>query len=196
LKTQADAADIYSTRTKPTPEITMADTAARVRLASVATAGLCALGLVLAPVATASTSHPTKADKVGAVHAYDHALLKDANSARSSKRTHRYAMNTKLRGIALQWAKHLASAGALSHNPDLVSDISKVCPHWTTLGENVGVSTGPSAGELFSAYMHSPPHKANILDKHYTVVGIETFTVTHDGVQQHWNVMDFANHCG
>jgi uncharacterized protein YkwD len=44
--------------------------------------------------------------------------------------------------------------------------------------------------------MHSPPHRANILDKHYTVLGIATVSVTRNGVTTQWNVMDFANHCG
>jgi uncharacterized protein YkwD len=174
------------------------------RAASAATAGACALGLLLAPAAvaaTATSSSTAKATagphtKVGSIRPYDHALLVDANSARVSDRRHTYRMNAKLRGVALGWAKHLASAGALSHNPNLVRDVSRVCPNWTTIGENVGYSTGPNAGELFSAYMHSPEHKANILDSHYTVVGIETATIVRNGVAVHWNVMDFANHCG
>jgi uncharacterized protein YkwD len=150
-----------------------------------------------APAALAATSsHHAKSATVGTVRPYDHTLLQDANSARSGSSVHHYAMNTKLRRVALNWAKHLASQGALEHNPNLVKEVTKACPNWTTLGENVGESAGGHAGTLFSAYMHSPEHKANILDKHYTVVGIETVTVTRGGVKQQWNVMDFANHCG
>lgn len=157
---------------------------------------LVATALTAVPSAVAATATHRTHHSVGAVRTYDHSLLVDVNGARGAVSHHAYTMKAGLRSIALNWAKHLASAGALEHNPNLVKQVTKVCPNWTTLGENVGESSGNNANSLFSAYMHSPEHKANILNSHYTVVGIETYTVIRNGVKQQWNVMDFANHCG
>jgi len=178
------------------------------RAAAVLALGVGAVALTAAPAATAAASgaHPAgdhlAGTRVVATHAaapvrpYDRSLLTDVNDARANTDHRSYAMSTKLGNVAFNWAKHLARTETLEHNPDLVRDITKVCPHWTQLGENVGDSSGDHAGSLFTAYMHSPPHRANILDSHFTVVGIETVTVVRNGQSQQWNVMDFANHCG
>jgi uncharacterized protein YkwD len=166
----------------------------RARLAAVG--AVVALTLGAAPAAhgvsvAGATSHPSIS-----IPAYDHVLLVEVNAARIQDRRHSYESSTRLAPIAHAWAKHLANHGALEHNPNLVKDVTKVCPDWTTLGENVGYSFGSNAHELFSAYMHSPPHKANILDSHYKMVSIQTYTVVRHGQVEQWNVMDFANHCG
>ncbi len=177
---------------------------ARVRGLVTAVAFACAAAVAVAPAGASATTAPHYASariSTTAVHghfrirAYDHSLLNRVNSARAANARHSYTMIHKLHHVARLWARHLAATGVLEHNPALVADVSRVCPNWTALGENVGVEGGSNAGELFSAYMHSPPHRANILDSSYTVVGIATVTVTWHGQQTQWNVMDFANHC-
>ena len=59
----------------------------------------------------------------------------------------------------------------LYHNPNLTSDVK----NWRWVGENVGY--GPDALTVHVAFMHSPAHKANILDRDYTEVGIGAVTV-------------------
>jgi uncharacterized protein YkwD len=68
--------------------------------------------------------------------------------------------------IATAWAQRMAGTGVLQHNPRLVSQITS----WTAVGENVGV--GGTSATLHSAFMHSAPHRANILGAAYTSVGI------------------------
>jgi len=128
---------------------------------------------------------------------YDSGLLKDTNSVRAEYGTHDYRANHKLWRISHAYAEHLAATGQLVHNPNLESEVSRACPDWTSLGENIGVSTGGGSGahQMFEAYMHSPPHRANLLDSSYRQVGIATVKVTRHGKVQKWNVMDFANHC-
>ncbi len=55
-------------------------------------------------------------------------------------------------------------------------------------GENVGYNTDFSG--LHSAWMHSPPHRKNILDPNYTLVGIGVVRGA-DGV--YWATQDFAH---
>ena len=56
---------------------------------------------------------------------------------------------------------------------------------WITIGENIARGSGDwgSAGAIFDSWMHSPEHKANILDKSYKEVGIGVASGTFEGVQ-------------
>ncbi|HTR71176.1 MAG TPA: CAP domain-containing protein [Mycobacteriales bacterium] len=164
------------------------------------TAAVAALGLAFAPLAaSASTATParTGVNRHPAAHvrAYDQTMLTDANNARAANQVHRFSMNHKLWKIAHAWAKHLSKTGTLEHNAALVQDVTAACPHWTAVGENVGVTYGENEHHMFEAYMHSPPHRANILDKHYRQVGIATVRVVRHGQTEQWNVMDFGNRC-
>ena len=60
----------------------------------------------------------------------------------------------------------MADRSKLYHNPGLTSDVN----NWRWVGENVGY--GPDADTVHVAFMNSPAHKANILDRDYTEVGI------------------------
>jgi uncharacterized protein YkwD len=130
------------------------------------------------------------------VRGFDSALLGHSNRARAAHDAGRYAMNRKLWAVAHHWAEHLAHAGVLEHNPQLTKELSVQCPRWTAIGENVGVVNEAGEGDLFAAYMASPEHRANILDRRYRQVGIASVKVTTaSGQVQEWDVMDFGNHC-
>lgn len=186
--------------------MTSRPTQLRTRLAAVAVVGVTALVTVPTGVAPAwgSGSHRHASSHHGVAHSraavaiksYDLSLFADVNTARTNNARHSYNHSRRVHRIARGWANHLASTGYLAHNPNLVAQITRACPHWTSLGENVGVEGGTSPAQMFSAYMNSPPHRANILDAHYTILGIATVSVTQDGATTQWNVMDFANHCG
>jgi uncharacterized protein YkwD len=108
---------------------------------------------------------------------------------------HSLATRSSLHAIAHAWAVKLAKAGSLSHNPRLEADINAVCPNWTAIGENVAISKSKKASHVFAQYMHSPPHKANLLDASYRQVGFASVKVVTHGHLRIFNVMDFANHC-
>jgi uncharacterized protein YkwD len=166
------------------------------RVAVFVTAFATSLGLAAAPLgASAAPAHVVHRHPAAHVRAYDNTLLSDANNARSANSVKQYAMNHRLWKVAHAWAKHLASTGVLEHNPALVHDVTNACPNWTATGENVGVTYGETVHQLFQAYMHSPPHRANILDKRYSQVGIATVRVVKNGQVQQWDVMDFGNRC-
>jgi uncharacterized protein YkwD len=158
-------------------------------IAAASAATILGLATPAGVAATASSHHHSQ------VRSYDAHLLAHSNSARTSDNTHSYKMNHKLWNVAHKWAEHLAHTGVLEHNPALEHQISNRCPRWTAIGENVGVVYGNSVRELFRAYMQSPEHRANILDRSYHQVGIATVKVTRHGQVQEWDVMDFGNHC-
>jgi hypothetical protein len=100
---------------------------------------------------------------------------------------------------SLQWDERL-SAAATSHAAMLGKNqqLSHVFPGEPPLqqrlsavplalsGENVGVDS--SIAGVHQGFMHSPPHRANILNPHYDAVGIGI--VMRDG--RYWVAQDFA----
>ena len=73
---------------------------------------------------------------------------------------------TKLQRAARAWASELAATQFLRHNPNLPEQVRP----FYTVGENVGY--GPDWRTVYAAFMASPPHRANILDRRYTSVGV------------------------
>jgi uncharacterized protein YkwD len=119
-----------------------------------------------------------------------HAASSDAFSYLSRLNAERKAhglpaltMRSDLNAVAQRWAGHMASAGALSHNPGLVSQVA----NWQGVGENVGA--GPTIADLDNAFMASPKHRDNVLDGTYNDVGIGT--VHSGGVI--WITVDFRD---
>ena len=93
------------------------------------------------------------------------------NSARAAAGLAPYAVASDLSAVALGQAERMASAQKLFHNPNLAADVKG----WSYVGENVGY--GPDVATLQSAFMHSPDHRANILDHDFTQVGVGAVTV-------------------
>ncbi|HEY1963430.1 MAG TPA: CAP domain-containing protein [Acidobacteriaceae bacterium] len=71
-------------------------------------------------------------------------------------------------------ADQMVRHGELSHQydgePDLVTRAGHDGAHFSTVAENIAVAPTPEAVE--SEWMHSPPHRHNILDDRLTTVGI------------------------
>jgi uncharacterized protein YkwD len=88
------------------------------------------------------------------------------NAARSQHHRQPLAMRSDLQTIAQRWATRMAASGTLAHNPQLGRQVR----HYKVAGENVGY--GPGIRQVHTALMHSPGHRANILNKGYTQVGM------------------------
>ncbi len=114
-------------------------------------------------------------------------LATATNTARVSAGLPALTENAQLDAVAQAWATKLAAAGVLSHNPAIRTQVT----NWTVLGENVGM-----AGDIptvQNAFMHSPEHKANILDARYTQMGVGSATSIYPscGCPVLWVVVDF-----
>jgi uncharacterized protein YkwD len=88
------------------------------------------------------------------------------NKARSAAGVHRLTTRAHLVSVARSWAARMADQNRLYHNPRLTSDVT----NWRYVGENVGY--GPTAVSVHVAFMNSPGHRANILDRDFTEVGV------------------------
>ncbi len=95
----------------------------------------------------------------------------------------------KLGGLAQGWSEVIAADGVLRHR-DLASVIAspEYAGFWT-LGENIAVApAGTPINELEAAWMASPPHRANILNPGFNLIGVG-FTQWNG---QLWAVVDFG----
>jgi len=143
-------------------------TALPVQLANRALAAITASLLVLAALVTGTvTAQPAGASTVET--SFTHKL----NHARTIRGVPALHVSASLVAVARAQAARMASRDLLYHNPNLTTDVK----NWRFVGENVGY--GPDAGTVHRAFMHSPPHRANILDRDYAQVGIGS--VTKDG---------------
>lgn len=104
------------------------------------------------------------------------------NAERQANGLRPYTVASDLTSIARQHSDRMASQSKLYHNPSLTSEVQ----NWQAVGENVG--EGPTVSDIHSAFMHSPEHRANILDHDYTQVGVG---VTVDKSGQIWVTEDF-----
>jgi uncharacterized protein YkwD len=89
------------------------------------------------------------------------------NSLRASKGLSQLQVSGELVGVARRWTDRMVADGAISHNPNLGSQVSG---NWTKLGENVGV--GYDVDGLMKAFINSPSHYRNLVDPEWTHVGV------------------------
>lgn len=109
------------------------------------------------PAAQAAVPEPTRVEAT---------FLARIADARASHDLPAYRVGSTITEVAREQALRMAKRNTLYHNPELTSDVS----NWRYLGENVGY--GPDALTVHRAFMHSAPHRANILDRDYTRVGV------------------------
>jgi hypothetical protein len=95
------------------------------------------------------------------------AFLADINALRARVGVGPLSVDSQLTSIARSWSQQMADAGGISHNPSLKDLVTSL---WTKLGENVGM--GPSEATVFTAFVNSPHHYANLVDPDFNYVGV------------------------
>lgn len=88
------------------------------------------------------------------------------NSIRSGNGLGSLSVASDLVSVARRHSARMAAAGSIWHNPNLGREVTG----WQVVGENVGM--GPSVPDLMDAFMNSPGHRANILDRVYRQIGV------------------------
>jgi hypothetical protein len=109
-------------------------------------------------------------------------FVADMNAARQANGLHPYAVSYDLTSVARQHSQQMAARQSLYHNPSLTTDVH----NWRAVGENVG--EGPTVQDIHEAFMHSPEHRANILDHDFTQVGVGVSVDKHGTI---WVTEDF-----
>lgn len=98
-------------------------------------------------------------------------MLTLTNKSRAAYGMRAYHASAELARVARTQAMRMATQNKLYHNPQLRYAVKSY--RW--VGENVGYS--PNAYTLQRAFMQSPSHRANILNRKYTQVGIGAVVV-------------------
>ena len=129
------------------------------------------------------------------------------NAQRAARGLRPLKMNRRLSRAALAHAKNMVTRHYFSHNGPDGTPLSRIrkagyIPRvglWT-VGENLAWGTGisASAGQIMTAWMNSPEHKANILTRSYKEIGIgivaapptsagpgATYATTFGGIRRH-----------
>ncbi len=122
---------------------------------SLVTAALAASMMVALSPAPAAASGPNTSSILSAV-----------NSSRANVGRRPLSLRSDLSAVAYRWSQKMAASGTLKHNPNLTGQVSG----WRWVGENVGY--GPDWRTVQNAFMNSPGHRSNILDKDYSQIGI------------------------
>lgn len=112
-------------------------------------------------------------------------VIADHNAERTSRGIAALASDPCLDQLAQAWADHMAATG-LAHNPSGLSD-AKACTGGRNAGENVAYNF--SLDQVHATWMASTPHRTNMLNPAYSLVGIG---VAQRADGSYWVVVDFA----
>ncbi len=121
---------------------------------------------ILAATTLAFTALTLTAAPAGAVSSEEGRFISKINQERSSRGIHSLATYNDLVTVARRHSQRMADKGTIWHNDNLGREVSG----WTVIGENVGM--GGTVNDLHQAFMNSPGHRANILDREYNQVGV------------------------
>jgi uncharacterized protein YkwD len=101
-------------------------------------------------------------------------LVQAANQDRISRGLPPVHADRALTQAAWEHAERMVASGRLSHQlpgePDLILRVQRVGLHCSTVAENV--AEAPTAGQINDEWMHSPPHRANLLDPRVNTIGV------------------------
>lgn len=118
-------------------------------------------------------------------------LFAFANQERMARGLPELRWNNALAMAAARHAQRMAASGSISHQyagePDLPERFSAEGARFSAVAENVAVSG--SAADIHREWMHSPGHRANILDANMTELGVGVVNVN----GRMYAVEDFAH---
>lgn len=139
----------------------------------------------IAPAAAPMPLMPLMPQTATVMRSFDTQMIDLVNQARVSAGVPRVAEATGLTKLSVWWSAQMDSGATgyqLQHNPNAWTMLLTYgAANRTAWGENVASSssTGSSAQDIFSAYMNSPGHRANILSTKYRYVGMGTVGGAH-----------------
>jgi uncharacterized protein YkwD len=99
-----------------------------------------------------------------------HAMYKATNQSRDAFKRLDVSINRSMSKVALKHSRWMASSGKLEHTGNPAAAYLKGMS-WHCWGENIAV-TGGSIADVEKAFMHSPEHRANILNSCFKHVAI------------------------
>ena len=107
------------------------------------------------------------APSVSALSSMEAQFVSLINKERKERSIKTLVSKGALVAIARKHSARMAEDETIYHNKNVANEVPG---KWTAVGENVGM--GPSVEGLHDAFMASPGHRANVLDRDYDEVGV------------------------
>ena len=146
------------------------------------------------PAATVSSSDAGTPNAEGALNQKD--ILVIVNKERSAAGLPPLTYNMRLSAIAEIKAVDMINKQYFAHVAPDGTDIAALSKRYgylyLNLGENLAMGDFVSSAEVMDGWMHSPGHRANILNKNYTEVGISAVQGTYKGNYIWFAVQEFG----
>lgn len=118
------------------------------------------------------------------------------NRERSKQKRTPLIVNERLRAMAEAKAADILAQQYFEHqSPDgrTVSDLATTAGYeYSLVGENLALGNFGSSAALVKGWMNSPGHRANILQKKFTEIGVATVTGTYKGREVWVSVQEFG----
>ncbi|MEV0946865.1 CAP domain-containing protein [Rhodococcus sp. NPDC049939] len=118
-------------------------------------------------------------------------IISATNAERTSRGLRPLIVDSGLTRTAQGWSEVMARTGKFVHNSSSDDDLR---PGWTAAAENIIAGWDPESGfDLVARWMRSPGHRANILDRNLTHIGVGFATSSgRDGRYDHYATQNFA----
>jgi uncharacterized protein YkwD len=100
-------------------------------------------------------------------------MYRATNGSRLNNGVHKAYIHYTMSKLARQHSIAMANKGYIFHTANPSSFYLKGV-RWSTWGENVGVTSG-TIGGIEQAFMNSPDHRANILNRNFDRVAVGTY---------------------
>ena len=148
---------------------------------------LAVVALTVSSLAANATPQATSAERL---------LFDAANRERAAQGLPALRWDAALAAAARQHAERMAMQNTLSHQLPgelrLEERARQAGARYSVIAENV--AEGPSPDEIHSSWMQSPPHRANLLDRDLTAIGIAVVSIAdrHTGGLMLFAVQDFS----
>ena len=125
----------------------------------------------------------------------DRAIVREINHARASAGLRPLRRTARLRRLARHHTLDMLRHDSFSHDGDGTTFAQRIHARvrFRKVGENLALMPrGTGAGRIVSAWMHSPPHRAVLLDPAYHRVGVAGATGNMGAGRAYVVTADFA----
>ena len=139
------------------------------------------------PTTAKPSPAPSPAPAIGYSATGTWQLLALVNKHRRAMGLPALTVDNKLAAVARAWTEQMAASGNLRHNDALFTSASHKALGMKSFGENVGWNYSVTAQD--TAFLNSPPHRANIETRSVRVAG---FAVVRGADGRIWSTEDFG----
>lgn len=133
---------------------------------------------------------------VGAANLRADEVVTLTNRERAKQKRTSLVVNDRLQAMAEAKAADILAQQYFEHkSPDgrTVTDLAKEAGYeYVLVGENLALGNFASSAALVKGWMNSPGHRANILQKKFTEIGVATVTGTYKGREVWVSVQEFG----